>query len=197
MKFIFSILFILISIAVFIFGVNPFYKQVSILRDDIVVYNTALSNSTNLQKTEDSLIKTYNGIKQSDKDRLDKFLPDSVDNIQFILEIERIANLHHMPIKDIKFEPIRKSSTLDASTNTIVSAVSTDTRPFGVFEIQFTTEGDYDSFILFLKDLESNLRLVDVKAISFVVPINSGKIAKGEDPNIYKYSLKVETYWLK
>ncbi|MFA6355047.1 MAG: hypothetical protein WCW65_01310, partial [Candidatus Paceibacterota bacterium] len=62
---------------------------------------------------------------------------------------------------------------------------------------EFTTEGDYDSFVLFLKDLEFNLRLADVKSISFVVPDSSGKPVSGVDPNVYRYSLKVETYWLK
>lgn len=196
MKLLLPILFIIISALAFIFGVNPFYNEVSTLRSDIAVYNAALDNSTNLQKTEDTLLKTFNEIKQSDKDRLDKFLPNSVNNIQFILEVERIANLHNMPIRDLKFEPMRK----DASTlgsNTVVSSVSNDNRPYGVFPIEFTTEGDYDTFVLFLKDLETNLRLVEVKSINFIVPNNTGKIIEGTNPNIYKYSMKVETYWLK
>lgn len=196
MKILFPIISIVISILVFVFAINPFYKEVSLLKSDINVYNTALNNSTNLLKTEDSLIKTYNEIKDEDKNRLDNFLPSSVNNIQFILEIERIANLHNMPIKDIKFEPIG-SGLNAAGSNTIVSSVSSDNRPYGVFPIEFTTEGKYDSFSLFLKDLESNLRLVDVKSISFTVPDNTGKVLNGIDPNVYKYSVKVETYWLK
>lgn len=196
MKFIFPILFVVISIVIFIFGVNPIYSEVSGLRADIAVYNTALDNSTNLQKTEDSLIKSYNEISQSDKDRLSSFLPDSVNNIQFILELERIANLHNMPIKDIKFEAKSNSNT-STDPNVVVSAISTDTRPYGVFPIEFTTEGDYDSFVLFLKDLEYNLRVADIKSISFTVPDASAKPVAGFDPNVYRYLVKVETYWLK
>lgn len=181
---------------VFIFGLNPFYKDVSVLKSDIKIYNTALSNSTNLQRVEDSLIKSYNEIKESDKDRLNKFLPSSVNNIQFILEIERIAGLHGMPIKNIKFEPIQKDN-VSTDPNMIVSDSPEDNRPYGVFPVEFTTEGSYDKFIPFLKDLESNLRLIDVKSISFSVPDTSNKTAVNIDPNIYTYSLKVETYWLK
>lgn len=195
MKLILPVLFIVISVVTFIFGVNPFYAEVKILRADIVAYNTALDNSTNLQKTEDALITSFNSIKQSDKDRLDSFLPSSVNNIQFILEMERIANLHNMPIKDIKFEA--KKTVTSTDPNVVVSDVGADNRPYGVFPIEFTTEGDYDSFVLFLKDLEFNLRLADVKSVSFVVPDASGKPVPGVDPNIYRYTLKVETYWLK
>lgn len=196
MKFILPILFIAVSIIIFIFGVNPIYSEVSGLKADIVTYNTALDNSTNLQKTEDSLIKAYNEISQSDKDRLNSFLPDSVNNIQFILELERIANLHNMPIKDIKFEAKSNSNT-SANPNVVVSAISTDTRPYGVFPIEFMTEGDYSSFVLFLKDLEYNLRIADIKSISFNIPDASAKPAAGFDPNVYRYLIKVETYWLK
>lgn len=200
MKLIFPILFTLLSVAAFIFGVNPFYKDVKSLRSDIIVYNTALSNSTNLQKTEDSLIKAYNEIRNEDKDRLSKFLPSTVNNIQFILEIERIANLHNMPIKDIKFQTMKKNATPENS-NIVVSETEEDNRPYGVFPIGFTTEGDYDSFVSFLKDLEYNLRLIDVKSVSFSIPDPAVTNIKGAetpvDSNIYKYSLEVETYWLK
>ena len=196
MRLILPILFILIAVLAFIFGVNPFYKEVSILKSDIAVYNTALNNSTNLQKTEDALIKAYNEISQEDKDRLDHFLPSSVNNIQFILEIERIANLHGMLIKDLKFDA-RTSGNVTPGSNVIASTIGTDTRPYGVFPIEFTTEGKYSTFIPFLKDLEYNLRLVDVKSISFSVPTDNGKIVDGVDPDVYRYILKVETYWLK
>ena len=193
MKILFPIISILITIFTFIFVVNPFYKEVSLLKTEIEVYNTGLSNSTNLLKTEDALIKSYNEITEANKKRLDNFLPSSVNNIQFVLELERIGNMHNMPVRDIRFEPIKTN----VSANTIVSSGSMDNRPYGVFPFEFTTEGKYDSFILFLKDLETNLRLVDVKSISFTVPENNGKITNGIDPNVYKYSVKIETYWLK
>ena len=110
MKLILPILFIGIAVLAFIFGVNPWYNDVSSLRVEISDYNTALNNSAELQKAEDSLITKYNGIKQSDKDRLNSLIPNSVNNIQFILEVERLANLHNMPIKDLKFEASKQAS---------------------------------------------------------------------------------------
>jgi hypothetical protein len=200
MKIIFPILSILIAILTFIYAINPFYKDVSLLKSDIVVYNAALDNSTDLQKKEDELIKSYNSIREVDKNRLNSLLPNEVNNIQFILEIERIANIHNMPIKDIKFDQVKAAP----GASIVTSGVPTDSRPFGVFPIQFTTEGNYSDFTLFLKDLETNLRLADLRSVSFVVPaatstdtnITTATIG-AVDPNIYKYSLKLETYWLK
>jgi hypothetical protein len=195
MKFIFPILFILISIVVFIFGVNGFYKEVSIIKEDINVYNLALDNSTDLLKKEDSLIKSYNQITDIDKERLNSFLPSSVNNIQFILEVERIANIYNMPIKDIKFEAVRKDKEIDPNVITVEDPIAN--LPYGIFPIEFKTEGRYNDFLLFLKGLEYNLRLADIKSISFSIPDSADKNPEKGDPNVYVYSLKVETYWLK
>ena len=177
MKLIMPIILILAAVLIFIFGVNPYYQDVKAMKSDIDVYNAALSNSTNLQKTQDTLLNAYTQISQEDKDRLGSFLPSSVNNIQFILEIERIANLHGMPIKDFKFDTVKKDTTTPVDTNTIISEAPKDNRQYGVFPIEFTTEGNYDSFVLFLKDLEYNLRLVDVKSVSFTVPDSNIKTA--------------------
>jgi len=196
MKFIFPISFIIISGLLFFAVVNPMYADVRVLRSDVATYNTALDHSKELEMTRDSLVDTYKNITESDKDRLSHFLPNTVNNIRFILEIEQIANLHSMPIKNIKFDPGRASAQTPASGGTVIASNDPSaSKPYGVFPIEFTTEGNYETFALFLKDIEHNLRLVDVKSVSFAVPPPVAGI--GVDPNIYTYTLKVETYWLK
>lgn len=194
MKFISSIAFIIITIALFIFIINPMYADVQSLTADVSSYSTALNNSTELQKTRDSLVNEYKNVKQEDKDRLNHFLPSTIGNIELILEIEKIANLHGMPIGDIRFETTGLESNVASGTVAVVG--SNDNLPYGTFPMEFTIQGKYDTFVLFLKDLEHNLRLVDVNAISFVVPASASG-ASTTDASIYTYSLKVNTYWLK
>jgi Tfp pilus assembly protein PilO len=200
MKFIFSISIIVISGALFFMVVNPLYSSVSSLRTEVATYNVALDNSKQLQETRDQLVDTYKRIKSEDRDRLEHFLPNTVNNIKFILEVERIANLHSMSIKNIRFDahkPTETVTTANGNTTVITANDPLTNLPYGTFPIEFTTEGDYDTFALFLKDLEHNLRLVDVKSLGFSVPPPTDKPVLGFDPNIYTYSLKVETYWLK
>jgi Tfp pilus assembly protein PilO len=172
------------------------YADVQSLTADVSSYSTALNNSTELQKTRDSLVNEYKNVKQEDKDRLNHFLPSTIGNIELILEIEKIANLHGMPIGDIRFETTGLESNVASGTVAVVG--SNDNLPYGTFPMEFTIQGKYDTFVLFLKDLEHNLRLVDVNAISFVVPASaSASGASTTDASIYTYSLKVNTYWLK
>ncbi len=193
MKIISSISFLIISIALFFFFINPTFSEVKQLRADVDTYNMALDNSTDLQKTRDSLVDIYKNIKAEDKDRLNHLLPSSIDNIELILEIEKIANLHGMPIGDVKFDT--KSLDTSSTGKTISTTDANNNLPYGIFPMDFTIEGRYDTFILFLKDLEHNLRLVDIKSVSFSVPTQS--LSGTTDPTIFNYSLKVKTYWLK
>lgn len=199
MKLISSILFIIISVVLFFVLIDPLYAGVKQLRTDVSTYNTALNNSTELQKTRDSLIDTYKNVKTEDKDRLTHFLPNTIGNIELILEIEKIANLHGMPIGNIRFDTNNLENQSATNTGNVVVAETnpTDYLPYGIFPMEFIIEGKYDTFVTFLKDLEHNLRLVDVRSISFDVP--APVITQGGtiDNNIYSYTLKVETYWLK
>jgi hypothetical protein len=219
MKLILPISFLVISVGLFFLVIDPSYLEIKELNANIATYNTALSNSTDLQKTRDSLIGTYKNIKIEDKDRLEHLLPSSVNNIELILEIEKIANLKNMVIKDIKFDTKDSGSTEEADTNNptgdqeapktteVVSAKSkVESLPYGIFEMEFKVEGKYDTFVSFLKEIEHNLRLVDMKSISFTVPKQESektntqtttKEGKAVDPNIYTYTLKIQTYWLK
>lgn len=196
MRLIFSISFIIISVALFFVFTDPIYGDIRQLNTEVNTYNTALSNSTELQKTRDGLIEIYKNVKNEDKANLEHFLPTTIGNIQLILEIEKIASLHGMPIKDIKFETKSLEEGIVNKDNVVVAEKDPkDYLPYGVFPMEFVIEGRYDDFVNFLKDLERNLRLVDVKSISFLVP----QVAAGAttNPNIYSYTLKIEIYWLK
>lgn len=212
MKIISSILFLTASVLIFFFLIDPLYGDVKDLRTNVSTYNSALSNSTELQKTRDDLIESYKQISEKDREKLNHLLPSTINNIELILEIEKIANLHGMPISDIKFD-----STIGVKTNSdgsspdansanriVVENDPTSYLPYGVFPISFAIEGKYSVFLEFLKDLESNLRIVDIKSVSFNVPDSGSgdqtvdvKNKKILDPSIYRYTLKVETYWLK
>lgn len=199
MKFFLPLSLILISGLLFFFIVDPMYKDVSGLRTNVATYNVALNNSTELQKTRDELVDVYKNIKREDKERLLHFLPNTVNNIRFILEIEQIASLHNMPIENIKFQN-QDAEAAKVGTTGIGTVISSNNSvsgfPYGTFPVEFTTTGTYSAFTSFLKDVEHNLRLVDVKSVNFTVPSADVRQA-GVDPNVYTFLLKVETYWLK
>ena len=212
MKLISSILFLTASVLVFFFLIDPLYGDVKELRNNVSTYNSALNNSSDLQKTRDELVEAYKQINEKDREKLNHLLPSTINNIELILEIEKIANMHGMPVSDIRFDSsvgVKANSTEKTDSKTSAGKVVAENDPasylpYGVFPISFTIEGKYGVFLDFLEDLEKNLRIVDVKSISFSVPDASSSDPLVDpkkktiiDPSIYKYLLKVETYWLK
>jgi hypothetical protein len=196
MKFFLPLSFIIIAIILFATIVSPYYTEVKQLRSDISDYNLALNNSTNLQKTQDSLIEKYKSIKSTEKDRLSNFLPNTVNNIRFILELEKIASVYNLEIKNLKFQTEQPQVEDTKKGNSVIKDTATNS-PYGTFPVEFSVDTDYNTFIVFLKDLELNLRLIDVKSISFSIPAVSNSKTDTTNPNIYSYSLKIQTYWLK
>ncbi|MDQ5971502.1 MAG: hypothetical protein QG566_448 [Patescibacteria group bacterium] len=201
MRSIIPIIFICISIGAAFFYVKPIYTDTMSLRADLASYSTALANSKNLQKTRDSLIASYKAISPVDKERINRFLPNTVNNIQLILEVQQIASKHGLSIQNISFKPPVNDKVLPvADTKTPVKTSKTakvkDVSLFGTFDLEFSTRSDYETFRLFVSDLEQNLRLIDIVSVDFVVPVLSKQMVD-VDPNIYDFSLKIKTYWLK
>lgn len=199
MKYIFAFLFFIFSGALFFVVIDPIRGEVSELKKEISLYSQSLESSNLLQKTQDDLINSYNNIAEADKTRLNHFLPDTVNNIRFILEIEQLANLRGMPLRNIKFEANANKIDNPLTTTTIMLPEVSEKSNilYGVFPFEFTVDGNYETFLLFLKDLEHNLRLVDIKSISFDVSSVKENNPNPAIPSTLSFTVKVETYWLK
>ena len=194
MRFILPIILIGISITSFFLFIDPYYKEMSTLKQKESSYDGALTNSKTLENERDKLTQKFNSFDKNNLDKLSKLLPDSVDNIRLILEIEKIAAPYGMVLKDVKYDTIEKDSmttkTVGLQPNTPVVR-----KDYDVWELGFSIQGTYNNFYNFVKDLERNLRIVDVISVEF-----SSNAGIGINPalsSIYKYDFKIKTYWLK
>ena len=155
-------------------------------------YDEALANSKALENERDKLTQKFNSIGSDNLEKLRKLLPENVDNIRLILEIENIAAPYGMTLRDVKYN-VAPIATADAGEiqGGIINSVSSD---YGVWDLEFSTAGTYVNLISFLKDLESNLRIVDVSSIDFS---SSGDNLNAATSQTYQYRFKIKTYWLK
>jgi Tfp pilus assembly protein PilO len=201
MRFITPIILIIISITLFFSFTNPLYNDISSLKTEVTSYNEALDNSKALENERDKLTAKYNAISPDNLMKLQKLLPDNVDNIRLILEIEQIALPYGMVLRDVKYNVTNTDTTTPA--NGVVQgggAVDLANKDYGIFDLEFSVSGSYDNFINFTKDLESNLRIVDISSIDFSsdnVNVNAKVNSKTPSPEVYKYDFKIKTYWLK
>lgn len=197
-KYILSVILVGVGVAIFFTFTDPTYKKISELKDKTASYDDALDNSIMLEKERDKLTAKYNAIDPENLIKIKKFLPDSIDNIRLILEIEKIALPYGMVLKDVKYNPTEKDSAPTSSGTEIVQggqvAPSAPT-DYGSWDLEFSTSGTYNNFINFTKDLESNLRMVDISSVQFLS--SSDTKSSPSAPDVYRFNFKIKTYWLK
>lgn len=203
MRFIMPVILIGISVAVFFMFSNSLYNDIGGLRAQVESYDSALSNSKALENERDKLTAKENSINPDDLAKLRKLLPENIDNIRLILEIEQIALPFGMALKDVKYNAatdVAKSSTGGGAAVTQGGKAAQSTpKDYGVWDLSFSTTGAYSNFLNFTRALENNLRIVDISSISFSSSTPGGLNPISNSPSLesYKYDFKIRTYWLK
>lgn len=183
---------------------KPIFSDISKIKSEIVSYNEALDNAKTLENERDKLTKKYNAIDPESLSKLQKLLPDNVDNIRLILEIEKLVLPYGMVLKDVKYDSTlsnKKDSVsgvkTEPSPSPSNSKIGENNKEYGEWTLEFSTEGTYYNFINFIKDLENNLRIVDISSVTFSSSDANIAPGKSKPSDSYKYGFKVKTYWLK
>lgn len=176
-------LLILIAIILFFMFTDPTYKQVMDLRAQQREYNDVLTKSRDLLAKRKTLQDKYNSFSTADVDRLRKLLPDGVDNVKLIIDIDEIAKRYGLTIRSVRLDDSKvKSGSKDS-----IATITAGEAKYGAIPMGFSVNADYNTFIKFLQDLEGSLRLVDVVNISL----------KPSATGLYSFDVSLKTYWLK
>lgn len=175
--------------AVFFMYTQPTYDQVQTQNAQIAQYDQALQKATELQQLKQTLLSRYNTFSTDNKDRLQKLLPDHVDNVRLILDVDSLAGKHGMALQNVVVSP---AATTQANQQTASGAVGAGKQKYDSLTIKFTTQGSYDTFRQFLADLEQSLRVVDLVSLSL-----SNSSGTGAGGPLYTYDITLRTYWLK
>jgi len=121
-------------------------------------------------------------ISEANVDKLTKMLPDGVENVGLVIDIDDIANKYGMTIRDTQVNDI--SARVNSG-----GAVGPDATKYGTISLSFSVTASYENFIAFLQDLEASERLVDVTNMSFS--------SSGAKTDQYDFNVTIQTYWLK
>lgn len=179
-KSLFPIFLLAAAISIFYFFTDPTYQEIKTLKLEGKSYADALDNSKKLQAVRDQLLAKYNAIPQTQIDRLERMVPNNVDNVRLVLEIDRIAAKYGMSIKNIKLSK--------ENTSKEKNLIGKDNKTYGTLSLEFSVDGPYQNFISFISDLEKNLRIVDIDSVSF---------SSANSSDVIQFGVKIKTYWLK
>jgi hypothetical protein len=170
------ILLLLAAIALFVTYIDPTYQDTKIIKTEVASYDDALNKSKELLRIRDTLLAKYNTFSTDDLKRLELLLPDTVDNIRLVLDIDTIASKYGLTITNLN---LSQSLPTDASFNPTSNEIKS-------VDLSFAVSSDYPTFLKFIRDLQDSLRIIDILNIGFTVT----------DKTINTYNVTIRTYWL-
>jgi len=147
-------------------------------------YLSAINNSAKLIQQRDTIHNTYNSISTTDLARLNTMLPNNVDNVRLIIDINGIAAHHGFSLQSIT----TSADSTSAKSLAESSGGSGSNSPYGTVTISFSFTSSYANFIAFMQDIQSSLRILDISQLS---------VSTGTVPGTFTYSMQLQTYWLK
>lgn len=173
------VFFLITSVGLFFTYIDGKYTGIQVLLAEQDRLDQALTKSKELQEVRNALISRYNTFTREELDRLQKLLPDHIDNVRLIIDIDNIAATYNLPITEFGF-------TTSADPAPEGDAAAGDAQPYGSVTMDFSVTATYADFLKFLRDLERSLRLVDVTKVQ----------VSGGDAAQYQYHVTIVTYWL-
>ena len=157
-------------------------------------YTSAISNADELIKVRDSVLKSYNDISTEDRERIDKIIPNTVDNIRLVIDMNSIGLKRGFSLKNIKAVAASQSgsgtSAQSAQSRSTPSSVREGSIPNPTLDtvtVSFSVTAPYLQFIEFMRDLESSLRIMDLTRLTIATSANGN----------YDFGVELKTYWLR
>lgn len=188
----FPIIAILLSIGLFFMYINPTRSgSIASKKAQIASYESALEAAERFNARQAELTVAQANIPSDGLARLEAFLPDGVDNVQIILDLNTLAARSGITLSDFETSAISSTNMQSAGApDPTMGGTATgfaNQGPIDSLEITVSATGTYSAFRTFLNGIEKSLRLLDVVSVS-VTDSQSG---------VYTYDMTIRLYWLR
>lgn len=159
-----------------------YQDSVKPLLAEVAQYDEALTNEALFRQAREQLSEKENSFPVDGRERLAKLLPDTVDSVRLIIDIDNLALKYGLRLKNVKVNTGGASQTQD-----LTNMLGADQGKYSAMSLSFSVTAPYENFVAFVKQLERSLRLMDITSIAF----------NSSEANLYDYNVTIKTYWLK
>lgn len=168
------------------------------LRTEKADLEKAIADIQSLKGRAQELEATYQTIGNDNIERLDVFLPDSVDDLQLIVDVNTIAEKSGMQVKDVKVSTDADKNSRASATRVVATSSPLTAKPtVSTMNLSFAVTGTYSQLRAFLTDLTRSLRVLDISRLSFTTQTPSATSSTSVVGGQYQYQVELSTYWLK
>lgn len=175
---------LLIALGLFFGYINPTMTgPIAATRAEIAGYDKALEAADRFKEKQASLEAARAAIPPESLVRLEAFLPDGVDNVQLILDLDSLASRTGMTLSNFDTSELEENAS-ETATDGIINP---NGQPLDSVELSTTGKGTYEAFRAFLGATEESLRPLDLVSLDI----------KTSENGVHTYTMKFRLYWLR
>jgi hypothetical protein len=160
-------------------------------QQQIASYDSALAAADTFNQKEADLTTQRNAISSADLNRLTTYMPDGVDNIQLIVDLDALAARSGVALSgfSIQNNAVPAAGSADASSTPSggSSPSPQSTSLTNSLDLVVTATGTYNAFQSFLTTAEQSSRPLDITSLTL----------KDSSTGVYTYAITFRIYWLQ
>ncbi len=176
---------LLIAAGIFFAYISPSWAgSIAATKDAIALDEQALIAANQYAAQQNTLASARNAIDPSSLDRLTAFMPDSVDHVGVILDLNSLAARSGLSLANID---VVSNTASGAQISSSQGLPAIGVNPVGSVDLSLSADGTYTALQTFLVGVEKSARLLDVRDV----------VVKGSDTGVYHYQMTLRLYWLR
>ncbi len=178
---------LIVSIGIFFVYVNPVWNgSIAETKAKIALDDQALVAASEYTRQQNALATERDAIDPENLAKLSTFLPDSVDNVGLILDLNALAARSGLSLANIDVVTNEVGGAKPAA-QTPAGLPTAAQNPTGSVNLSLSAVGTFTALQSFLNGVERSARLLDVQDI----------VVKGSDTGVYTYQMSIRLYWLR
>lgn len=191
------ILFLIVAVGLYVTYITKALGEVQALKTEEAGYDQLLASAKKIRDRRAELTEQYKQLDAEGLKKVQKMVPDHIDNVRLLIDIDNIASAHGLRIRDFSFSSgdtggsqtsaTPEANTTGGSVEGSTSAESTS-HAYKTAVMSFQVSASYEDLLVFLKDLERSLRIIDITKIELKRSETAG--------SMYSYGITIHTYWL-
>jgi hypothetical protein len=174
---------LVVAAAVFFLYVGPTWRgPIAVAKATIASDEAALVAAKEYSDQQNQLAAARDAIDPANLTALATFLPDSVDNVRLILDLNALAARSQFSLSSINVA--HDAGSVPSTSGTLPSSGS---GVVGSVDLSLSGVGTFNALQDFLSGVEKSARLLDVRDLT----------VRTAETGIYSYTMVLRLYWLR
>ncbi|OGZ95811.1 MAG: hypothetical protein A3I44_04940 [Candidatus Sungbacteria bacterium RIFCSPLOWO2_02_FULL_51_17] len=185
-KLTFSILLGITTALALIFFVMPDFQSIPLESAKKVKLEEILGKFDEIRLKKEAIVSSYAAISDDDIKRLDSMLPEGPEIGELLVNLDLLVKKHRLQLTGIQFQKIERETTGRPRNAAEVALLAKKIVRYSKLPITLNMIGSYENFRKFIVELESIIRITDVRNITL----------GGGVTGSHTFTLQADTYYM-